>query len=196
MNKSFIILLLLFCAACSTTQPRQQDLQSHWPTMPIQSDATSIRALQNITAQFLNRTEHFQSIIEIQPKSLRIILLNNSGQRLATITHIGGELFAETHVKLPAKLPLMQILETIQLIYFPADQLNAHLLAVQSNDTSTTKEIDKWQIKQQKLERTVFFQESLYARIVYTSVDPWNGKTEYHNKPYNYQFTIDSSLLP
>lgn len=186
MKKTFILLLTVFFLTCCTSQPPKPP-QSNWPVMPMEIDAALIRAMQNITAKFLHRTEKFQSIIEIKADSLRIILLSTSGSRIATITHTNGQLSAETHVKLPVELPLMDILETLQLIYFSEKQLNAHLL---------TQNNHGWRIKQQKNERNVFFQESLYAQIVYTSANPWMGKTEYHNKKYNYTFTIDSSLLP
>lgn len=197
MKKLLIVFLLFFCTACSGIKNTDQastkkDDRPSWPVIPVASDATIIRAVQNISAQFiegnvLERNESFQGIIEIQPGSLHLILLGSGGQRLATITQNQEQLLAKTHIKLPIKLPLAEILETIQLIYFPAMQLTHYLQQQQITD---------WQIKEQHYQRQIFFQKNLYAEIVYNNVNPWNGKTVYHNNKYNYTITINSSLLP
>ena len=161
------------------------DAPTIWPTAPIQSQP--LRVIQNISLEFTGRSENLQSIIEIQTGKMTITLLSMQGQRLATLRYHQDELHTETHIQLPIKLPFTAILESIQLIYFPIEQLNSHLLSLDNKE---------WQITQKARVRTIVYQENLYGKIVYNSDKLWEGKTEYQNYPYQYRFIINSSLLP
>lgn len=173
------LLAMLLLAGCATTDPAPAAL---WPLQPVSVAGGPVRALQQLDARFLNRTEQFQAVIEIDGDRMSIVLLGMGGQRIATIVQQGSEPpQAELAIPLPIELPVRQIVETIQLIYFPLSALPP---------------LPEWRVEEGDLERQLFFRENPYASIRYPGGDPWSGRAEYRNLAHDFSFTIDSVRLP
>ena len=84
--------LVLALTACSNTKSIEPELV--WPVLPVTASQEKIQAVQNLEVVFANKREQFQAAVELQEGLMQVVLLTNTGQRIADLELNGDDLTA------------------------------------------------------------------------------------------------------
>ncbi len=165
---AFLLMVLLALGACSTMS------RSDFSLLATSSDAQLRIAQQQW--QITRGTDSYavEVIVERSATQWRWIMLNQLGQRLATVASDGGEISIERHTSHPANRLLLQLLDAWQFSYWPLADLQA------ANS--------RWVFVEQGGRREVSFSGILRATIEYPQItDPvnlWQGSLSYNAREF------------
>ncbi|RJF97215.1 DUF3261 domain-containing protein [Noviherbaspirillum saxi] len=173
----------LFCtgtamllAAC--TAPTQQQAARLGLRLPPAALGASISLQQHLSVEREGRTDHLDAALEIDEDHVGLIGLA-MGQRVMSLNYDGKVLKTWRHALLPAPVRGEDVLEDIQLTYWPADSIRAALPP-------------GWRIEDHGRRRTLWSGDTPVAIIEYSAEPRWSGKVLLSNLRYHYRLTIQS----
>lgn len=147
--------------------------------LPPQALGQSLDLVQQLTLDAAGQQATLDILLEIEPEHMHLAALA-LGQRVMTIGFDGQTLSVQRAPQLPEAVDARQVLRDMQLLYWPEDAIAAALPT-------------GWQLQSRPMERLLFSDGQLRARIRYTSTPPWLGRAELDNLQEGYRLTIEST---
>jgi hypothetical protein len=138
----------------------------------------SISVQQHLTVERNGRVDELDAVLEVDPWRLDLVGLA-LGQRVLTLHYDGQILNAWRHPMFPAVVRDEDILEDLQLIFWPADAVRQALPG-------------GWRIEENGPRRTLLIGEMPVTVINYSGQHRWSGKVELSNLRYQYRLIIQS----
>jgi hypothetical protein len=176
MRTALPALTLLFAlAGCASAPP--QPARLNLKLAPAALGAT-ISLQQHISVERGARTDELDAALEVDPQQLNLVGLA-LGQRVMSLHYDGTALTSWRHPMLPAQVRGEDVLEDIQLTYWPADAIAQALPA-------------GWRIEDEGLHRTLWSNDAPVMMIDYSGQPRWGGKVVLSNLRYHYRLTIQS----
>ncbi len=179
-----ILRCLFFCAAavlglaaCNPQQPQQPARLGL--RLPPAALGTSISLQQRLAVEREGRADYLEGALEIDEQHVSMIGLA-LGQRVMSLQFDGKELKSWRHALLPEQVRAEDVLEDIQLTYWPADAVGAALPP-------------GWRIEEEAMRRTLWSDDAKVMVIDYSAQPRWHGKVVLTNLRYQYQLTIQSA---
>jgi hypothetical protein len=174
------LLLALACllAACATTPPQTPAPARLRLRLAPSALGASISLQQQLHVVREGRTDDLEAALEVDAAQLNLVGLA-MGQRVMTLSYDGVTLNTWRHALLPKQVQGEDVLEDIQLTYWPTDAIRAALPA-------------GWTIDDDGMQRRLWAGGELMARIDYSANPRWEGPVILDNLRYHYRLTIQS----
>ncbi len=138
----------------------------------------SISLQQRLSVERNGRADHLDAALEVDNAHVSMIGLA-LGQRVMSLDYDGTTLKSWRHALLPAQVRGEDVLEDIQLTYWPVEAIRAALPP-------------GWRIEEEGQRRTLWSGESLIMEITYSTEPRWGGMVALSNLRYQYRLTIQS----
>lgn len=131
MRHWLAVLMCVGLAGCVHTAPPAQATPEALsiPALPLLSPASaasSFSASQTLTFTREGQTHQLEALLEWDKDAIHLAMLK-FGKRILTASYDGAKLNVEKDVFVPDALRGEQVLGDIQLVYWPAEALRAHL---------------------------------------------------------------------
>lgn len=139
----------------------------------------SISLQQRLSVERDGRVDYLEGALEVDERHVSMIGLA-LGQRVMSLEFDGSQLKSWRHALLPEQVRAEEVLEDIQLTYWPVTAVRAALPA-------------GWRVEETGMRRTLWSDEAKVMVIDYSGVPRWNGKVTLTNLRYHYQLTIQSA---
>lgn len=181
IGKALSLACAVLLCGCAASIPRQASLVETWPLLaPSSVVPHSVR--QVLHGAFGDREVQLQSVINANPDEVTVIGVTAMGLRAFTLKYNGKELHEERAAAMPAFVNGRQLLNDVQLAFWPMAALQAALRPA------------GWEISEpfagtRRLRR----QGRLIAEVHYADADPWSGRLWLSNFAYGYSLFIESS---
>jgi len=146
--------------------------------LPPDALGTSVSLQQHLRVEREGRVDELDVVLEVDSQRLDLIALA-LGQRVLSLHYDGRTLQSWRNPMLPPQLRDEDILEDVQLTFWPADAIQRALPT-------------GWHIEEKGLQRTLSLDNKPVMVIVYSGEPHWTGKIELVNLRYNYRLTIES----
>jgi hypothetical protein len=125
-----------------------------------------------------------QCVISAQPQLLTVVGLTALGLRAFTLKYDGQNLNEERAPQLPEFVKGSQLLNDVQLAFWPLPALQAAL-----NPAG-------WEVSEPyKGTRRLQHEGRLIAEVHYADADPWNGRAWLSNFSYGYSLYLETSAV-
>jgi hypothetical protein len=161
----------------STTTPTSSPTRLRLRLAPAALGA-SISLQQQLHVERESRTDDLEAALEVDAAQINLVGLA-MGQRVMSLTYDGVKLSTWRHVLLPKQVQGEDVLEDIQLTYWPTDAIRAALPA-------------GWTIDDDAMQRRLWANGELMARVRYSANPRWEGPVIFDNLRYHYRLTIRS----
>jgi hypothetical protein len=177
--RSFAACLLALAASYASAQsaspapPARLGLK-----LPPSALGRSITLQQQLHVEREDGSHDLQMVIDVDEDHVELVGLA-FGQRVLTAYYDGKTLKEKRHMLLPSQVRSEDILEDIQLTYWPTQAIRDALPA-------------GWTIEDEDKRRTLLLDDKPVMVIEYSSNPRWNGKVELSNLRYGYHLTIQS----
>lgn len=175
MTVAFCMAAALAIGGCASAPPQPTRLGLKLPPSAL---GASISLQQHLSVERAGRIDHLDAALEVDDERVGMIGLA-LGQRVMSLEFDGTTLRSWRHALLPDQVRGEDVLEDIQLTYWPADVIRAALPA-------------GWRIEEQDRRRTLWSDGTLVMVIDYSAEPRWGGKVTLSNLRYQYQLTIQS----
>jgi hypothetical protein len=164
------------CESVSASQSARLNLR-----LPPAALGTSISLQQHLVVERGEHTDVLDAALEIDAEHISLVGLA-MGQRVLSFNYDGIAFQSWRHPLLPAQVRNEDVLEDIQLTYWPADAIREALP-------------EGWRIEEGGLTRTLFEGDAPVEIITYSATPPWKGKVVLSNLKYRYRLTIESVVV-
>jgi Protein of unknown function (DUF3261) len=101
------------------------DIGNYLPVLTPAALGETHEVSQVLTARFNGELRRLRSVVSVSADRLEIILLSSAGLRLVSLTVDERGLTAQRTVNVPAVLDARQLLNDMQLVYWPLAELNS-----------------------------------------------------------------------
>jgi Protein of unknown function (DUF3261) len=174
--RAVALLAALVLAGCAATPsgPARLGLQ-----LPMPALGGSFSVQQHLTVQRGGRIDELDVALEATVESLDMVGLA-FGQRVLSMHYDGKEITSWRHPMLPSQLRAQDVLEDLQLTFWPADAIARALPP-------------GWRVEEQGLRRTLYREGEVVATVHYSGTPRWSGTAVLDNKRYQYKLTILSA---
>lgn len=176
MRRAVFCLAALMFGGCTMAQSQGVRLGLKLPPAAL---GETVNLQQHLTVEREERTEELDVALEIDAEHLAMVGLV-FGQRVLTMDYDGETLTSWRHFLLPKRVRSEDILEDIQLTYWPVEVIRQALP-------------EGWRIEDTERRRTLFSDGTPVMVINYSGQPRWNGTVELSNLRYGYRLTILSS---
>jgi hypothetical protein len=140
--------------------------------------AESISLQQRLDIEAQGRSAQLDVILEVDAARIDLVGLA-FGQRVLSVSYDGKTLQSWRHPMWPAQVRPEEVLELIQLTFWPLDAIRQALPM-------------GWSIEESGLHRTLL-QDGLSIIVIdYSTLPVWSGKVEVANLNFNYRLSIQS----
>lgn len=139
---------------------------------------TSISLQQQLRIVRGGRADYLDGALEVDNTLVSMVGLA-MGQRVLTLEFDGKTLKSWRHARLPEQVRAEDVLEDIQLTYWPAAAIRAVLP-------------HGWRLEEDDMQRTLWADDAQVMMIQYSEYPRWSGKVTLSNLRYQYQLTIQS----
>jgi hypothetical protein len=134
---------------------------------------------QHLTVERDGRIDELDAALEVDALHVELVGLA-FGQRVLSLHYDGRELSTWRHPMLPSQVQADAVLEDIQLVLWPLEAIARALPP-------------GWRIDEQGLQRSLYLDDALVARISYSAQPRWSGTVVLDNLRYQYRLTIQSA---
>jgi len=131
---------------------------------------------QHLTVERHGRTDQLDVALEVDATDLNLVGLA-LGQRVLTMHYDGKELTSWRHVMLPSQVKAEDVLEDLQLTFWPVDAIRRALPS-------------GWRIEDNDLQRALYKDDELICLIHYSTMPRWSGTVQLENLRFKYAITI------
>ena len=177
------ISLCLLLAACASKPevavPAPAPLQLQ---LSPASFAATVSLQQHLTVLRDGATHELDAALEIDPAQVSLVAIA-LGQRVLTVQYDGKTLQSWRHLMLPAEVQAQNVLQDVQLSFWPLAAVSAALPA-------------GWRITEENNQRTLYQHDVVVSTIRYSATPRWLGRVELNNQRYGYRLSIDSVVNP
>ncbi len=179
-----MLLILSVLGGCTATQHNQPSgNQSTWPLLSPASLSQSRQATQVLRGDYGDASFSLRSVVTVDAQQLRVIGLTAMGLRAFTLQYDGRDLVEERSPQVPDALQARQLLNDLQLAFWP-------LSALQSAWQPVGGEVSEPYPGTRRLRRAGV----LLAEVHYAA-DPWNGRVWLRHFDHPYSLYIESSPM-
>lgn len=173
----FVVTLLSMLTACSIT-PHQFALPSRALAAP---DAVPAREFQQVLIAHYNGREAKMLVAgRISAIAIDLSAMTPQGAPLFTVHFDGKTAQIDKQIGVPDGLSPQSILEDLQLVYWPTEQLNQLWAAADAS---------AWQVQNSAQGRELALKEKSIISVS-SAADPWSGTVELQHHVYGYHLTI------
>jgi hypothetical protein len=186
MNRSALLAIALFAAACATHPPPSPPAAStrNWPLLAPAALGRSAQVRQILHAAFQSRTVDLQCVVTVDPDRLTVVGLNTLGLRAFKVTYDGLQVDEQRAPQVPAFVDGARLVEDIQLAFWPLPALQATLAPA------------GWTVVEPFAgTRRLLRDGALVAEVHYATTDPWSGRIWLVNLRDRYSLSIDTAPL-
>ena len=171
----FFWLMPLACllAGCAAPAPLRLGLK-----LAPASLGASISLQQHLTVEREGRIDEFDAVLEVDEQSVNLIILM-LGQRMLSLAFDGQRVETWRHPAVPSQLRAEDVLEDLQLTFWPAAAIAGALPA-------------GWGIEERGLRRVLSLNAEPVIVIDYEGSPRWSGSVALANLRYGYRITIQS----
>ncbi|MDR2874713.1 MAG: DUF3261 domain-containing protein [Methylobacillus sp.] len=174
---SFLIVLL---EGCTPAIPQDRTGQPGVLLPPATLGATLV-AQQHLTFKRENVSHVIEVAVEADENTIDLVGMV-MGKRVLSLTYDGANLDSWRHAMLPQQVQAQDVLENMQLAFWPLDVIRSKLPS-------------SWEVREDGQERIYSHNGEQIIFIRYDSQDRWQGVTWFRNAYYNYDLTIESVLM-
>ena len=146
--------------------------------LPPSALGTSISLQQQLRVEREGRIDLLEAALEVDDEHVGMIGLA-MGQRVMSLDYDGRTLKSWRHVLLPEQVRGEDVLEDIQLTYWPVDAIRAALPT-------------GWRVEEQGMRRMLWSDDTQVMVIDYSTEPRWGGTVALSNLRYQYKLTIQS----
>jgi len=175
ISRTFLSIALACLIAGCATQAPQARLGLKLPPSAL---GATISLQQHLSVEREGRIDYLDAALEVDDRQLDMIGLA-MGQLVMSLHFDGITLTSWRHALLPPQVRGEDVLEDIQLTYWPIDAIRAALPA-------------GWRIEDEGLRRTLWSGDTEVMTIDYGALPRWSGKVTLSNLRYGYRLTIQS----
>ena len=177
--KLFSFILCLLLSACVTIQapPTQQPLRIGLKLSPA-SFGQTLSLQQHLTVERAGSINTLDVALDIDPQQVNLVGLA-MGQRVMSLHYDGKDLQVWRNPHLPKQVRGEDVLEDLELTLWPIAAIQKALPP-------------GWQISEQGMQRTLFFDTIPIMEIQYSTKQHWQGTIVLTNLRYHYRLTIQS----
>lgn len=136
----------------------------------------SISLQQQLVVERLDRIDSIDASLEVDAERLDLVGLT-LGQRVFALHYDGRELQSWRHSSIPVELRGEDVLEDLQLTFWPASAIEQALPG-------------GWRIEETGRRRTVWLDGTPVMMIDYSGEPRWLGRITINNMRYQYRLTI------
>jgi Protein of unknown function (DUF3261) len=184
--KVLLMVILISLASCTST-PRNQSVAAisaseiGWPLLSPATLGESHQVTQILHGEYGDASFTLRSVVSVDAQQLTVIGLTSMGLRAFTLKYDGEHLDEQRAPQVPAALPARQLLNDLQLAFWPLPALQ-----------------QAWQIDGGELSepypgtRRLRKMGLLLAEVHYAA-DPWDGRVWLRHFDHPYSLYIDSS---
>lgn len=165
--------LMLMHAAWADTKPARLGLK-----LPPAALGTSVSLQQRLQVEREGRFDQLDAMLEIDDEHVGLVGLV-LGLRVLSFDYDGKTFTSWRHAFLPEQVKAEDVLEDIQLTYWPAESIRAALP-------------EGWTIEDQGKRRILSLDDKEVMVIDYSAQPRWAGKIILSNLRYQYRLTIQS----
>lgn len=184
-RSEFIPTLLLFAtlAGCASTPRDVPTNEASWPLLSPVSLMQSQQVSQVLRGDYGDASFSLRSVVTVDAQQLTVIGLSSMGMRAFTLKYDGQNLSEERAPQVPQALQARQLLNDLQLAFWP-------LPALQQAWQAAGGEVSEPYPGTRRLQRA----GKLLAEVHYAA-DPWNGRVWLRHFDFPYSLYIESSPL-
>lgn len=178
LSATLCMAAVLVLTACGGVPPAPDQAARIGLRLPPSALGASISLQQQLTVERGSRTDHLDAALEVDGERLDMIGLA-LGQRVMSLHYDGVELRSWRHALLPEQVRNEDVLEDIQLTYWPTEAIRAALPV-------------GWHLTEEDMRRTLWADDAQVMVIDYSAQPRWTGKVSLTNLRYQYRLTIQS----
>jgi Protein of unknown function (DUF3261) len=175
--RRLVVLGLFALVLCGCATPAAQPARLGLKLAP-SALGTSISLQQHLRVEREGRVDELDAALEVDPQRIDLVGLA-LGQRVLALHYDGQTLKSWRHPMLPLQLRDEDVLEDVQLTFWPVEAIQQALPV-------------GWHIEENGLRRTLSLDDKPVMIIVYSGEPHWSGKIELSNLRYHYRLTIES----
>lgn len=168
------IVILSWLSGCALFSP-----------VPLQAPLPAIETVVAQQQWRLQKNEHgyrLQTLVQVQPDSVKLVVMNTLGQRLLTLQQQRGEKpVVSKEQSHPAIADWQHLWESWLLVYWPAEAFN--------------QMPGNWRAVSSDQRRQWFRDEQRVGEVRYLSATPWQGQSEYRSHNGRWRLHIESRQL-
>lgn len=176
-------MLLALLAGCVSTPRTPPVGETDWPLLSPASLAQTRQSAQVLHGDYGDASFSLRSVVTVDARQLTVIGLTSLGLRAFTVNYDGRNLREERAPQVPEALRTRQLLNDLQLVFWP-------LPALQQAWQAAGGEVSEPYPGTRRLRRA----GSLLAEVHYAA-DPWNGRVWLRHFDHPYSLYIESSPL-
>lgn len=158
---------------CASTPPARLGLKLAPAAL-----GASISLQQQLRIERDGGAEYLEAALEVDAERISMIGLA-LGQRVLSLEFDGATFTSWRHALLPQPVRAEDVLEDVQLTYWPAEAIRAALPP-------------GWRIEDEGMRRTLWSDDALVMAIDYSATPRWNGKVALSNLRHQYRLFIQS----
>jgi Protein of unknown function (DUF3261) len=155
-----------------------------WPLLTPAALGSTKQVRQVLRGAFGGRDFNLQCVVQVQADRLTIIGVTALGLRAFTINYDGRKLDEQRAPQLPDFVSAKQLLNDLQLVFWPLNALDAALRPAGGEVVEPFAGT-----------RRLLQQGRLLAEVHYADADPWAGRVWLSNFAYGYSLYIETSPL-
>lgn len=183
MKRSLATCLLVLAGCVSTPRAHAPDGVIGWPLLSPASLMQSHQVSQVLRGDYADNSFSLRSVVTVDAQQLTVIGLSSMGLRAFTLKYDGHNLSEQRAPQVPDSLQARQLLNDLQLAFWP-------LPALQQAWQAAGGEVTEPYPGTRRLKRA----NTLLAEVHYAA-DPWNGRVWLRHFDYPYSLYIESSPL-
>lgn len=178
--KSLLIAALVLLASCASTPPLvMQD--SSWPLLSPVSLSQARQVTQLLRGDYNENSFNLRSVVTVDAQQLTVIGLTSVGLRAFTLKYDGNNLSEERAPQVPATLQPRQLLNDLQLIFWPLSALQE------------AWQPDGGQVSEPYPGTRRLHRNGMLLAEVHYAADPWNGRVWLRHFDHPYSLYIEST---
>lgn len=178
-----LVAALALIAGCVTKPTSAPPTNTTWPLLSPASLGQSRQVTQVLRGDYADNGFTLRSVVTVDAQQLTVIGLTNMGLRAFTLKYDGKDLSEERAPQVPEALQARQLLNDLQLAFWP-------LPVLQQEWQIAGAEVTEPYPGTRRLQRA----GTLLAEVHYAA-DPWNGRVWLRHFDYPYSLYIESSPL-
>ncbi len=175
---AFCVAAALAIGGCASMQPQPAPPARLGLKLAPAALGASISLQQHLSVEREGRIDQLDAALEVDADHVDMVGLA-LGQRVMSLEFDGTTLKSWRHALLPEQVRGEDVLEDIQLTYWPAEAIRAALPA-------------GWRIEEKGKRRTLWSDDALVMVIDYSAEPRWGGKVTLSNLRYQYRLIIQS----
>lgn len=175
--------LLFVLAGCATPSQRTTSVDA-WPLLTPAALGSTQQVKQLLRGAFGAQDFNLQCAVTVEPGKLAVIGVTALGLRAFTLDYDGKQLKEERAPQLPDFVSAQQLLNDLQLAFWPLPELQSAYRPAQGEVVEPFKGT-----------RRLLRQGRLLAEVHYADANPWSGRLWLSNFVYGYSLYIETSPL-